>query len=101
LKKNRQMKLKLPQKPKLNQVKFNLSLQNFQSLISLDEATGTDEKKTSSKNKKKAAAEKKAKGGVDPKTVRCFSQKRISSKLSLRLFSVKSYERISKETGRS
>ena len=43
------------------------------SILCLDEtaagAAGTDEKKSSSKNKKKAAVEKKAKGGVDAKTV--------------------------------
>lgn len=47
-------------------------------------ATGTDDKKTSSKNKKKAAAEKKAKGGVDAKTLSLmkeFQKKQEEAKL--------------------
>jgi hypothetical protein len=106
-KKNHQFKTKLNpfhQQLKFTKVKLHLFFSIFLSLISLDEAsaaTGTDDKKISSKNKKKAAAEKKGKGGVDAKTV-CFLIIYFKSKEKiLKLFLVKSYERISKETRRS
>ncbi|CAF3541853.1 unnamed protein product [Rotaria sordida] len=64
----------------------NVSI-TIQSEIHEDEpstAAGTDDKKISAKNKKKAAAEKKAKGGVDAKTLSLmkeFQKKQEEAKL--------------------
>lgn len=64
-----------------------------------DEATGGDDKKSSSKNKKKGA-EKKAKGGVDAKTV---SEQRVEIVRRIEMTGrlVESDERIPTYAGRS